>query len=81
MFDAQMIVLTENIDESFAHITIDTALDRIIDRRNTTFNLKENIEKPFGIGVEMLPMGDKHIVANGLVAMIHCLFKSRDILR
>ena len=74
-------MLEKYIDKAFAHITIDTTLDRIIDRRNTTFNLKENIEKPFGIVVEMLPVGDKHIVANGFVAMVHCLFKSRNILR
>ena len=28
----------------------------------------------------MFPMGDEHVVAYGLVAMIHCLFKSRHIL-
>lgn len=80
MFDMQVVVFAEDINEAFAHITINTALDRIIVGGNTTLNLKEDIKEPFGIGIEVLPMGDKHIVANGLVAMVHRLLKSRDIL-
>jgi len=73
-------VFAKNIDKAFAHVAIDAALDRVINRRNAFFNLKKNIEEPFGIGVKVFPMGDKHIIANGLVAMVHCLFEGWYVL-
>ena len=29
----------------------------------------------------MFPMGDEHVVADGFVAIIHCLFEGWDVLR
>jgi hypothetical protein len=80
VFNAEVIVFTENINQTLAHITINPTLDGIIDRGDPPFNLKENIEEPLGIGIKMLPMGDEHIVAYGLVAMIHCLLEGWYVL-
>ena len=74
-------MLTENIDKTFAHIAINAALDRIFNGWDSPFHFKKNIEKPFGVGVEMLPMGNEHMIADGFVAVIHSLFKGWDILR
>lgn len=75
MHDLETVMFAENINEAFTHISINPTLDGIIDRGDPPFNLKENIEEPLGIGIKMLPMGDEHIVAYGLVAMIHCLLE------
>ena len=40
MFDAEVIVLTEDIDQTFAHVAIDAALDGIIDRGDTMLYFK-----------------------------------------
>ena len=81
VLDAEMIVFAENINQPFAHVAIDTALDGVINRGNPPFHLKKNIKEPLGIGVEMLPTGDKHVVAYGFVTVIHRLLKGVDILR
>lgn len=80
MYDAEVMAFAKDINEAFAHVAINTALDRVIDGRNAPFHLKENIEEPFRIVFEMFPVGDEHIVAYGFVAMIHCLFEGRDVL-
>ena len=80
MLDVKVVIFAENINEAFAHISIDATLDRIINRGDATFYFKENIKEPFGVGIEMLPMGDKHIISNGLVAMIHCLLECWYVL-
>ena len=58
-----MMMLAKNINESLTHIAIDATLDRVVNRRNTAFNFKQDVEKPLGIGVEVLPMGNEHVVA------------------
>ena len=61
---SQMMVLAENINKTFAHITIDAALYRIINRWNAMLYLKQDIKEPFRIGIKMFPMGNEHIVTN-----------------
>ena len=46
VLDAEMIMFTENINQPFAHVAIDTALDGVIDRGNATFYFKENVKEP-----------------------------------
>jgi len=40
VLDMKMMMFAEDIDKPFAHIAIDTALDRIVNRGDTAFNLK-----------------------------------------
>ena len=47
MFDAKLVVLAKDINEAFAHIAIDAALDGIIDGRYVPFDFKENVKEPF----------------------------------
>ena len=81
IFYSEIILFTENINQPFTHVAINTALDGVIDGRDAPFYFKENVKKPFGVGGEMLPMGNEHIIADRLVAVIHCLFKGGYILR
>ena len=81
MLDTELMILTEHVDETLTHITVDTALDGVVNRWNAALDLKENVEKPLGIGFKMLPMGDEHIITDSGVAVVHRLLKSRNILR
>ena len=47
MYDAEVMAFAKDINEAFAHIAIDAALDGIIDGRNAPFHLKENVKEPF----------------------------------
>ena len=46
VFDVEVMMLAKNIDESFTHITINAALNRIVNWRDTMLNLKEYVEEP-----------------------------------
>ena len=81
VLDAQVMVLTKDVDETFAHVAIDAALYRVVDWRHAALYLKKDIKKPSGILVEVLPVGNKHVIANGLVAVVHGFLKGRQILR
>ena len=81
MLDTELMMFTEHVDEALTHITVDTALDGVVNRWNAALNLKENVKEPFGIGIEMLPVGDEHIITDSGVAVVHRLLKSRNILR
>ena len=61
VFDTKLIVFAEYINETFAHVSINTALYRVINGGHFPLYFEKNIEQPFGIGVEMLPLGDKHV--------------------
>ena len=63
MFNAKMNVLAKDIDKPFTHVAIYAALDGIINRRDAPFHLKKNIEEPLGIGLEISPMCNEHVVA------------------
>ena len=76
-----MMVLTENIYESFAHISINSALYGVVNRGDTALYLEKDIEEPFGISIKILPMGDEHVVADGSVAMIHGFLEGWNVLR
>ena len=73
-------MLTEDVDETLAHVAIDTALYRVVDWRHTALYLKKDIKKPSGILVEVLPVGNKHVIANRLVAVVHGFLEGRQIL-
>ena len=81
MLDTKLMMFTEHVDETLTHITVDTTLDGVVNRWNAALDLKKNVKKPFGIGLEMLPMGDEHIVTDGGIAVVHRLLKSGNILR
>ena len=81
MLNQKVVMFAEYVDKTFAHITIYPALDGIINGWHSSFYFKKNIEEPFRIGIEMLPMGYKHIIPHSLVTMIHRFFKSWNILR
>jgi hypothetical protein len=76
----KMMMFAENVNKPFAHIAVDATLDWIINGGNTTLYLKEDIEKPFGISVEVFPMSNEHVIAYRHIAMIHSLFKGWHIL-
>lgn len=80
MHNPKIVMFTEDINEAFTHISINSALDGVIDRRNAPLHLKEDVEEPFRIGIEVLPVGDKHVIANGFIAMIHCLLEGWYVL-
>lgn len=81
VLDAQVMVLTKDVDETLAHVAIDAALYGVVDWRYAALYLKKDIKKPSGILVEVLPVGNKHVIANRLVAVVHGLLKGRQILR
>ena len=75
-----MMALAEYVNEAFTHISIYTALNWVVNRWHPSFYFKKDIKEPLRIGIEMLPMGNKHIVAYRLIAVIHRFFKGRYIL-
>ena len=74
------MMLAKYVYETFTHITIDTTLNGVFDWGNATLDFKKNVEQPFRICIEMFPVSNKHIIANGNIAVIHGLFKSRYVL-
>ena len=80
MHDTKVMMCTKYVNETFAHITVDTALNGVVNGGDAALYFEKNIEQPFRISIEMFPMGDEHIVAYGLVAVIHCLLKGRYVL-
>ena len=81
MLNAQVVVLTEDVDEAFAHVSVDATLYGVVDWRYAALYLKKDIKKPSGILVEVLPVGNKHVIANGLVAVVHGFLEGRQVLR
>ena len=47
VLNVKFVMFAKDINQSFTHIAINTALDRVVNRRNTSFDFKENIEEPF----------------------------------
>ena len=45
--DVKLMMLTKNINQTFTHIPVDAALDGVIDRGDSTFNLKKDVKEPF----------------------------------
>lgn len=81
VLDVQVMVLTKDVDETLAHVAIDAALYGVVDWRYPTLYLEENVKEPSGILIEVLPVSNKHVIANGLVAVVHCLLEGRQVLR
>ena len=73
-------MLAEHIDEAFAHIAIDAALYGIINGWHSFLDFEKNIEKPFRVGLKVMPVRNEHVVAYGRVALVHGLFKGSNIL-
>lgn len=47
VFDAEVMVFAKDINEALAHIAVNATLDRISNRGNAPFHLKEDVEEPF----------------------------------
>lgn len=47
VLNVKFVMFAKDINQSFTYIAIDTALDRVVNRRNTSLDFKENIEEPF----------------------------------